>query len=237
MKKKKKGGWNCHDYEEVGGFVFPKAAQNLRNDFVRSNRKKNGASKIHESQPLKQDRRHTVTVAGNHQKRQRNHLSVFLSDLSLFLEPSVLSLSRNGLGAAMEAELKLERERAMGDCKRVAVMAAANNAGCMSKRRRIAGSPERLRPSASLSDLGDRRLWLENARSSLSRLESNNSLGVVAGDVMCAPVSCSSCNDGGKATAKDALKFEDLEVNFEFLIEVSSVLRLSWPWPFPIVLI
>ncbi|XP_022135631.1 cyclin-dependent kinase inhibitor 7 [Momordica charantia] len=133
----------------------------------------------------------------------------------------------------MEAELKLERERAMGDCKRVAVMAAANNAGCMSKRRRIAGSPERLRPSASLSDLGDRRLWLENARSSLSRLESNNSLGVVAGDVMCAPVSCSSCNDGGKATAKDALKFEDLEQTKSFetveSTRVNGIQRESTP--------
>lgn len=121
----------------------------------------------------------------------------------------------------MKAELELEVEAAMGDCKRVAVMTAASNAGCMSKRRRISGS------SASLSDLGDRCLWLDNATTSLSRLEKKNSLGIIAGgemrDVFLEdefPVSCSSGNDCGKATvAKDAAKFEDLEVNCKFLLK------------------
>lgn len=123
----------------------------------------------------------------------------------------------------MKAEFKLEVETAMGDCKRVVVMTAANNAGCMSKRRRIAGSSESLRPSTSRSDLHDRCLWLENATTSLSRLEKKNSLGIVAGGEISDgfsedqfPVSCSFINDCGKATA---VKFEDLEVTFEFLVE------------------
>lgn len=115
----------------------------------------------------------------------------------------------------------------MGDCKRVVVMTTANNAGCMSKRRRIAGSSESLRPSASRSDLDDRCLWLENATTSLARLENKNSLGIVAGGEMSNgfsedqfPVSCSFSNDCRKATAvKDAGRFEDLEVNFEFFVE------------------
>lgn len=138
----------------------------------------------------------------------------------------------------MKAEFKLEVETAMGDCKRVVVMTAANNAGCMSKRRRIAGSSESLRPSTSRSDLHDRCLWLENATTSLSRLEKKNSLGIVAGGEISDgfsedqfPVSCSFINDCGKATA---VKFEDLELqtkSFETVesIRVNGIQRESTP--------
>ena len=134
----------------------------------------------------------------------------------------------------MKAEFELEVETSMVDCKRVAVMTATNNAGCMSKRRRISGSPERLRPSASRSDLGDRCLWLENATTSLSRLEKKNSLDIVAGGEMRYgfsedqfPVSCSSSDDCGKATV---VKFEDLEVSFQFLVEEILPLCLFGIW-------
>ncbi|XP_022952767.1 cyclin-dependent kinase inhibitor 7 isoform X3 [Cucurbita moschata] len=127
----------------------------------------------------------------------------------------------------MKAEFELEVETSMVDCKRVAVMTAANNAGCMSKRRRISGSPERLRPSASRSDLGDRCLWLENATTSLSRLEKKNSLDIVAGGEMRYgfsedqfPVSCSSSDDCGKATVE---KFEDLELQTKSFETVESI--------------
>ncbi|XP_023530133.1 cyclin-dependent kinase inhibitor 7-like [Cucurbita pepo subsp. pepo] len=129
----------------------------------------------------------------------------------------------------------------MGDCKRVMVRTAASNAGWMSKRRRIAGSPERLRPSTSQSDLSDGCLWLENATTSVSRLEKRNSVGVVAGGEMSDgfsadqfPVSCSSGNDCGKATGlKDAVKFEDLEPTKSFetveSTRVNGIQRESTP--------
>ncbi|XP_011658906.2 cyclin-dependent kinase inhibitor 7 isoform X1 [Cucumis sativus] len=212
--------------KKFGGFVFPKAAQNLRNDFVRSLKQKKKKKKKEEEE--EEEEKIPLRRLTNHNRSNKIAGSFFPSPKWFWSGHK----SRGRAGGRVETT--------MDDCKRVVVMTTANNAGCMSKRRRIAGSSESLRPSASRSDLDDRCLWLENATTSLSRLENKNSIGIIAGGEMSDgfsedqfPVSCCFSNDCRKATAvKDAGRFEDLETkSFETVesIRVNGIQRESTP--------